>query len=95
MDTQAYDWKEVMMEPLWLPICCPKKGFCNGNQPNCANSSSRDGNRCLALVPKPCNMTGRIKPGSISIAWYILSPGSTLIATSPGRRLSVGRAPCS
>ena len=40
-------------------------------------------------------MAGRINSGSISIAWYILSPGSTRMVTSPGRRLRVGRAPCS
>ena len=39
------------------------------------------------LVPKPCRMAGRINSGSISIAWYILSPGSTRMVTSPGRRL--------
>ena len=44
---------------------------------------------------KPCKIIGLIKFGSISMAWYILSPGSTLMATSPGGILRVGSAPCS
>ena len=83
---------------LWWSHCgchsaVPKRAAANGSQPNCAKSSSRDGNRCLALVPKPCNMTGLIKPGSISIAWYILSPGSTLIATSAWYLWAPGAGP--
>ena len=38
------------------------------------------------------DLTGRMKSGPISIAWYILSPGSSLMAIP--WRLRVGNAPC-
>ena len=53
-----------------------------------ANSASRTGNLFFGTI------AGRINSGSISIAWYILSPGSTRMVTSPERRLRVGGAPC-
>ena len=27
MDTQSYNWEKVVVEPLWLPLRCPKTGL--------------------------------------------------------------------
>ena len=76
-----------MVQPLRQPLHRAKRAAAaSGIHPKCASSVSRPGNRFLALVPKPCRMAGRINSGSISMAWYILSPGSTRMVTSPGRR---------
>ena len=98
--TLAWTRSPMTGRKLWCIHCgshftVPKRAAANGIHPKCASSVSRPGNRFLALVPKPCRMAGRINSGSISMAWYILSPGSTRMVTSPGRRLRVGRAPCS
>ena len=78
---------------LWCSYCgsIPKCQRENGNHENCASSANLPGNRCLALVPKPSNMAGRINP--VQPDNFIL--GSNQMVTFPGRRLRVGSAPCS
>ena len=62
MDTQSYNWGESCGGATVAAILLSqKRAAANGSQPNCAKSSSRDGNRCLALVPNSMQYDGSHK----------------------------------
>ena len=91
MHPQPNNREKIMVEPLRLPVHSAEQCCCKRQPPKLCQLCKSRRQPLFGAVPNPCRTAGLINLAQFH-GLVILSPGKTLIMTSAGRRLRVGRA---